>query len=152
MVTYAKVLWQPLTPPAIAAVSMATLDSWFQAAHRKPSPRTWGEACVPYSAMTLSLQRIGWHMLGLASFNDHINIVHNVSAIGPTMLASLLRGAWRHRLAQQAASHRDHTIEVARPATNTVIPPRCQIIDAQQSGWTAIARLATAGLASKLCD
>ena len=103
--TYAKILWQAMVSPAIAAVPLATLAKWYKAAAMRPTPRNWGEVCGPYDAMRLSLNRIGWKLVSLAVLQDHHETEHNVASIGPRMLEGLLKAAWRDRLAKQAAGH-----------------------------------------------
>ena len=103
ILTYATILWQAIVSPGIAAVPLKTLLTWFNAARRKETPRSWGEVCGPYSAMALSLKRIKWKMSSLAVFQDHKGEEHNIGAIGPRMFASLLKGAWKHRQAEKAA-------------------------------------------------
>ena len=59
VIAYINVVWQALVSPGIAVVPLATLARWFKAADRRCKPRNWGEVCGPYSAMWLSLRRIG---------------------------------------------------------------------------------------------
>ena len=102
---YATLVWQVLTMPARAAVPLAVLHEWYRAAQKMPTPRDWGDVCGPFSAMKLSLRRIGWQQLSFATFRDAIGNEHNVSSIGPRMFTSLLRGAWRNRLSKIASDN-----------------------------------------------
>ena len=79
---------------------------WLQAASRKEIPRNWGEVSGPYSAMLLSLNRIGWAWDSLAVFTDHRGNQHNISAIGLKMFSALLKNAWTTRMATTAAANR----------------------------------------------
>ena len=106
IITYANILWQAIVAPGIAAVKLPCLVQWFAASAKKEMPRNWGEVCGPYSAMRMSLRRIGWSWQSLAVFTDHKGNQHNISAICPNMLSSLLRSAWHARLAKIASAKR----------------------------------------------
>ena len=104
ILAYAKIIWQAMTSPQIAVVPLTTLVGWYNAASRRSMPRNWGEVTGPFSAMHLSLDRIGWKLVSFAVMRDHREQTHNVASIGPKMLAGLLRAAWRDRIGQQAAA------------------------------------------------
>ena len=104
IVAFAILVWQAITDPVAAVANLATLYQWFSAAKKKPPPRHWGDVCGPFSAMDLSLRRIQWQHISFAVFRDQNGIEHNISKIGPKMITSLLRGAWRHRLGKIAAA------------------------------------------------
>ena len=104
ILSYAKVIWQAVSSPQIAVVPLATLVRWYNAASRRAKPRHWGDVTGPFSAMHLSLERIGWKLSSFATMVDHREQSHNLVSIGPKMLAGLLREAWRDRLGQQAAT------------------------------------------------
>ena len=111
IISYAKVLWQALVSPGIAVVPLATLVGWYRKAATSVHPRNWGDVCGPFSALTLSLSRIGWAQLSFATFQDHNGLEHNVASIGPKMLESKLKSAWKDRQAEQAAQHVAATFE-----------------------------------------
>ena len=106
IMAYANILWQAINSPGIATVNLTCLVQWFTAAAKKELPRNWGEVCGPYSAMRLSLKRIGWTWQSLATFIDHKGNRHNISAIGPNMFGSLLRSVWTTRMARTASTKR----------------------------------------------
>ena len=104
IIAYANIPWQAIIAPGVAAVNLACLVQWFATAALKEMPRNWGEVCGPYSAMRMSLRRIGWTWNSLAVLTDHKGNQHN-RAIGPNMLTSLLRSVWPTCVAYQTCKN-----------------------------------------------
>ena len=120
--TYATAVWLAITAPETAPVKLDKIAQWHKVESRKVEPRNWGDVCGPFSAMNLSLRRIGWKQISFATFRDHEGMHHNVADIGPKMFVSKLRSAWRYRTAQQAAKSRIATIVKAAPVGSRLTP------------------------------